>query len=362
VPEGEQFPELVSWLEKGLTRLEIEAIKARGVSQLLEHLHSALEESAPPDLEEVAARTQAAWLKPLREEARATADVLLNTLDPYQREVEHHFALEGQRRFRGLMAGYLHLVRRVQYVGSNLREHLPFAPKGGKGEDRPAAWDLSLFTRAGSEVAANRQLDARNKALVNRLLVEADTQGYPLAVLTGPVESLALLDWRQRYAQALSEILAQVEKNWARPRGARAAVQGVLVWLANWLPPLALLAALVNLLWRFFDPQKVGYQVQLADTLLPLAVVLVVLIILHVLVTLLLPLEWRAIRVEFHDRLEDRLRHDLEGVYAAVPGDVAEALREERRAVEKLAADVREVAAWLERREQSASIAGLYGD
>jgi hypothetical protein len=45
-----------------------------------------------------------------------------------------------------------------------------------------------------------------------------------------------------------------------------------------------------------------------------------------------------------------------------VPGDVAEALREERRAVEKLAADVREVAAWLERREQSASIAGLYGD
>src|SRR5262245_27597898 len=35
VPEGEQFWELTHWLELGLNRLEIEAIKARGVSQLL---------------------------------------------------------------------------------------------------------------------------------------------------------------------------------------------------------------------------------------------------------------------------------------------------------------------------------------
>src|SRR5262249_6375620 len=32
LPEGEQFQDLVRWLEMGLTRLEIEAIKARGVS------------------------------------------------------------------------------------------------------------------------------------------------------------------------------------------------------------------------------------------------------------------------------------------------------------------------------------------
>src|SRR5262249_16738192 len=33
-PEGEQFRELTHWLEMGLSRLEIEAIKSRGVSQL----------------------------------------------------------------------------------------------------------------------------------------------------------------------------------------------------------------------------------------------------------------------------------------------------------------------------------------
>ena len=37
-------------------------------------------------------------------------------------------------------------------------------------------------------------------------------------------------------------------------------------------------------------------------------------------------------------------------------------LAEERQRVEKLIGEVREVAAWLEKREQHASIAGLYGN
>src|SRR5262245_15461208 len=198
LPEGEQFPELVNWLEAGLTRLEVEAIKARGVSQLLAHLQESLGEAAPPDLTEAAERTRAAWAKPLAEEAVTTAEVLLNTLEPYQKEIEHHFALEGQRRFRGLMAGYLHLVTRARYVGRNLRERIPFVHRTGAAVEKPVAWDLAVFTRACSDAAAAKQLDARNKAFANRLLVEADAQGYPLKVLSEPVEALALLDWRQR--------------------------------------------------------------------------------------------------------------------------------------------------------------------
>src|SRR5262249_5555411 len=50
LPEGEQFQDLVRWLEMGLTRLEVEAIKARGVSQMLHHLERALAAACPPDL------------------------------------------------------------------------------------------------------------------------------------------------------------------------------------------------------------------------------------------------------------------------------------------------------------------------
>src|SRR5206468_7389573 len=83
-PAGEQFQELANWLEAGLTRLEIEAIKARGVSQLLHQLQEAVDAARPPDLTEAARKTQAAWSTTLREEARANADILLATLDHYQ--------------------------------------------------------------------------------------------------------------------------------------------------------------------------------------------------------------------------------------------------------------------------------------
>ena len=69
IPEGEQFPELVDWLEDGLTRLEIEAIKARGVEQLLDDMASTLDVARPPDVSEQAAATRPVWESELNQEA-----------------------------------------------------------------------------------------------------------------------------------------------------------------------------------------------------------------------------------------------------------------------------------------------------
>ncbi|HWG44255.1 MAG TPA: GTPase [Gemmataceae bacterium] len=361
LPEGEQYSELVNWLEMGLTRLEIEAIKARGVSQLLQHMQDGLTMASPPDLSEIAERTRAAWVRPLTEEAAATSEVLLNTLEPYQREIEHHFALEEQRRFHGIMAWYLHLFTRAKYVGSTLRDRLPFGTRSRNTVETPATWDLSSFTKACSDVAGNRHLDARGKAFSNRLLVEADHQSFPLEVLSEPMEARSALDWRQRYAGILNEVLQQVEQEWSKPTGTRRLTQAVVVWLGNWVPPITLLAALIVLLWRYFDPSAQNAVLNPTQALMPFIVVLVVLIILHLLITLLLPLRWPAIRGEFHRRMEERIRQELESIYAPIPGDVAEMLHEERRQVEKILAETREVASWLHQREQSASIAGLYG-
>jgi hypothetical protein len=368
-PEGEQFPELVEWLEAGLTRLEIEAIKARGVSQLLEHLTAALGEGMAPDLSEAAARTRAAWTKPLTEEATATCDVLLATLEPYQREIEHHFALAGQRRFRGIMSWYLGVVNRWRYAGSSLRDHLPFVPRVRRPSASvapPPTWDLSLFTRACSDAAASRQLDARGRALANRLLVEADVSGFPVSLLTGPVEQAAAVDWRARYAHAVSEALGQVEERWHSPTGPRRVVQGVLVLLADWLPPLALLGGLVIFLWphvrQLWDNSAAAPGFTFFGALLPLAILLAVLVILHVLIALLLPMRWSAIRGEFQKELGQRLQEGLEGSYAPLPEGLAATLLEERRRTEQLIEQVGEVAGWLKKGEESAKIAGLYGD
>jgi hypothetical protein len=362
LPEGEQFPELIQWLEQGLSRLEIEAIKARGVSQMLTQMHQTLESIKPPDLAEVAERTRAAWLKPLAEESEALTEVLLNTLEPYQREIELHFALEGQRRFRGLMGGYLSLVTRLKYAGSSVRDRFSQLPRRGRGPNRNAPpWDLSLFTQACSEAAANRQIDARGKALANRLLVEADNQGFPVDLLNQPVEEVSQLDWRSRHARALSDVLQQVEQQWTKPGGGKRLLHAVIGLLADWVPVIALLAALFNLLWRVFDPNDTKQAITWVHVLLPLIVLLVVLVILHMLIAYLMPMRWTQIRGEFEKLLHDRLQKDLEEAFVPVPAEVVQVLQGERIQVEKLAKETHEVASWLQQREQASSVAGLYG-
>jgi hypothetical protein len=105
-----------------------------------------------------------------------------------------------------------------------------------------------------------------------------------------------------------------------------------------------------------------GYKTELFDVLLPAVVLLAVLVLLHVLITLVLPLRWPAIRGQFRGQLEERLRADLVAGFAAIPGEVSAALLQERQQVERLRDEVREVADWLDQRQQAASIAGLYGD
>ncbi len=138
-------------------------------------------------------------------------------------------------------------------------------------------------------------------------------------------------------------------------------VQGVLVFLADWLPLTAFFASVGVLLWRYFDPYDRKYDVPLSHVFLPGVVLLGVLVMLHLLITLLLPMRWPAIRDEFKRRLGERLQTELETTYGAVPGEVAAALEEERKNVEKIVAETEEVASWLQEREQAASITGLYG-
>ncbi|HZT81399.1 MAG TPA: hypothetical protein VFA26_14310, partial [Gemmataceae bacterium] len=336
--------------------------KARGVGQLLHQLETELETASPPDLAEVAGRTRSVWEKTLGEEAQAAADVLLATLEPFQREIEHHFALEGQRRFRGPMAVYLKLFTRAKYATNSLRDRIPFLPRPASDEPKaPTTWDLSAFTSACSAAAFSRHLDARGRALSNRLLLDADQQGYPLDLLAGPTEAAGKIDWRQRYSAILVEVLDQVEKEWAKPVGVRRWVQATILFLADWLPAVALLAACTRVLWLYFMREPSDPKLELIDFLLPAIVVLVVLVILHVLIALLLPLRWATIRGEFQRRLRARLQTELLNVYAPVPGDVAEVMRNERQQVEHLRNEARQVTAWLNQREQAASINSLYG-
>ena len=354
--EGEQFPDLVRWLETGLTRMEVEAIKARGVGQLLKHLEEAFESICPPDLTEAAERVRVSWSRLLGDEAEADAAVLLNTLDPYQKEIEHHFASERQKHFSNLMSWYLHAFNKLRYTGSALRDQLPFASRSASVQ-APQDWDLARFTEACSAAASEQHLHSRLKAMTNRLLVEADTLGIPLGLLSEPTEALTRLDWRGRYAQAMIEVITTVERSWSQPTGARRWLQKSIILLADWVPGLACITMGTVLLWEYY----VGRRFEWLDLLLPLAVMFFVLVMLHVMIALLLPLRWNTIRSQFHEQLQKRLRAELEQDFHQILTDVAQEVLAERRQNENFLNEIGEVSTWLAAREQAASIVNMYG-
>jgi hypothetical protein len=358
--EGEQFLDLLRWLELGLSRLEIEAIKARGVGQLLHELERATAALRPAELDEEARRTTAAWQKLFQEEARASARMMVSTIEPYQREIEHHFAQERQRQFSGVMGFYLRWFNRFRYAGSGLRDRFSLLPKLSLPAERPKEFDIDAFTQLCSKTALDQNIDSRQRALANRLLVEANTQGIPVQLLQEPTESLSRTNWKTRHAEALVDVLGQVQRSWTEPTGLRRLSHKTLVFLADWLPLLAVGGIGTLLLWQYtmsVPPRPFSF----GDLLMPLVVIVLVILILHALIAILLPLSWASIRANFETKLRDHLAQDMERSYGALPTTLVEDLAAERRAVEQFLAEIREVATWLTGREQAASVMNLYG-
>jgi hypothetical protein len=359
LPEGEQFKSLANWLEMGLTRLEIEAIKARGVSQLLSQTGDELQNAAPPELDAVAEQTRRVWEKIIEEKAEADTDILLGTLDPHQSEIELQFSMQGQRRFWGLMRGYLKLFTTAKTASSSLRDRFKIIPRGTKKEDAAVStWDVSTFTKQCLDEAGERFLDQRLKDFTSRLQTTAVEQKFPIQLLTRPCDDAAKMDWRKRYESALTDALREAEQVWTNPQGARRWLQLGLVGLANILPNVVLLAAYLMVFWQYFVNER---QPQLFDIVFPLILTLLSLVLMQVLVTLLLPMRWGAIRSEFRRQLERRLEAQLKETYLPIPGDIAVALARERKQIEELRGEVVQVSHWLEERQQAANIKGMYG-
>jgi energy-coupling factor transporter ATP-binding protein EcfA2 len=359
LPPGEQFSELVDWLEAGLTRLEIEAVKARGVGQLIQQTSTALEGVKPPDLSTQAARVRTAWGDILSTEAETQADVLIGTLEPYQQEVEHHFSVRGQQNYWGLTAGWLRLTTKLKYFGSSMRDKLPMLPKGAAKVDTPDDWNLTEFVQNCSRSAGDRVLTQRLGALGNKLLVEADQKGFPVNLLTEPTnEANRNGEWNARFARSLSESLTEVEAEVTKPVGWRKWVRGGLTFLANALPPVVMLGSIGIVLYQVFVELQTPSWPML---LLPLYATLVVLILMQMMVALVLPVRWASIRGQFQERLKQKLTTELGETFLVLPDETATAVRAEKKQAEALLTETKQIADWLQTKEQASRVSGLYG-
>lgn len=360
VPD-EQFLELTQWIESGLNRLEVEAIKARGVGQLLDQLDTAMTAVCPPDLSSQVKLLAPSWSALIDGEADEAAGLLLTSLDPYQHDIERHFAEQRRSLFTGFMAWYLGVVHKVRTmaVGGSWKSKIPFVPAMPTLTSTPktADFNLAAFLGSCSIEASERHLHARHKAFANRLLLDADARGYPLRLLSGAVETAALRDWNTRHAQAMLESLTDVERTWAEPPGAKKWIQRALVMLGNTLPSFMLLAMTAILLWQYLYDKRPFTG---GDIFLPLAVPLLTMIILHILIAVLIPMRWPTLRSHFHRRLQGRLETEFASAYSPLPAQVANDLNADRERVLLYLNDVREIASWLQSREHAANVNQLF--
>jgi sensor domain CHASE-containing protein len=112
------------------------------------------------------------------------------------------------------------------------------------------------------------------------------------------------------------------------------------------------------LVWQY---TMEGRRFEWLDLVLPLAVVFFVLVVLQVLIALVLPLRWPAIRAQFHEHLQSRLRAELEQYFNQIPTDINQEVLAERRQIEAFVKEIHEVTSWLVEREEAASVMKLYG-
>ena len=357
LPPGEQFRELVAWLEGGLTRLEIDAVKARGVDQLLVQSAQALQHVVPPDFTAPIRKVDAAWDRVLKDEAEAQTEVLVGALEPFQHEVEQYFSTKGHQRFRGLMAGYLRITTKLRYVGSALRDRFSL---GGslRGDGKTDGWDLQAAVHTAARAAGERVLAQRMTALTNRLLVETEQNGLPILLVNDPVMRTAKLDWDDRITRTVVDALSQMEAEVTKPTGRRKIVREVVGFLGNFLPEAVLIGSIALLLYRFFVQ---GLTPEFFHVLLPIYVTLGICIVLHVLILTALPVRWSAIRGDFARRLDAALNKDFRSAYQPILSETNAATTQERRDIERLLDETKAVTTWLNEREQASQVSELYG-
>lgn len=366
LPPQEQFLELRRWIEWGLTRREIEAIKARGIEQLLDALTQSLQSLMPADLQPLLPRLRHAWENLLAEQAQQQSASLLRLLDPYQADIEHYFHERDQQRFRGLMAAYLRATVWLRHSGSRLRHPLrsawPLFTASSRREDSNALPPTSLpqlLPWEGIGPRADSPLSSRGQDLAHRLLLAAQPLGLPAALLQPYLDQTRSSgEGEHRLRQAITQALHDVEWEFLEAPGPRRLLRRLLILVANYAPELAFLATAAILLWQFIVQQQVPGFFALSLVLL---IPLLVLVTLHLLLHLLLPLHWEVLRQRLQHHLQKHLYQELGEQYLPWLDAIARQVREERQQLQELLAELRRIRDWITDHATHGEIAALYG-
>lgn len=352
LPEGEQFLALRTWLEQGLTKREMEAIRTQGVGQLLQQLQILLKTVQPPDVKEAARKTDAFWKNTISSELITQKDVILANIAPHQKTLERRFANHLSHPFKGYMGMYASLLdfgRQGMWTSK-----LPQVKTAGE----PVVSDLTGFARSCAQECYRQSLTARNAALVDRLVAHADDAGLPTHRLEGDLQAQLSSITEATYADALSKALSSAEHSLAGPQSWRQRMASAWTWLGYLLPVAVFLIVLI---WQLYAKFAGTSFVSITDlVLLPPLAALLVMTVLYILYRSMVPVTWSKLSSLCRDKLGDELAERFTLATKALPQQQATILEDERAQVTGMLAKVEQAQGLIAEQEKTSHVAILY--
>jgi len=356
LPDGEQFPALQSWLHQGLTKREIEAIRTKGIGQLLHQLQTLLQAVQPPDVQSAAKKTESIWNTTIQSEINTQIDTLLASVAPHQKTLERRFANSLSHPFRGIMGTYARLLDfgRQGWLSSKLPQLNAAIPV----ENDPQAGDLAGFARSCTREAHQRRLAARTEALADRLVANADDAGLPTYRLTDDIKAQLKSITEATYADTLSRALTYAEQSLAGPTSWRQRFAKLWVGL-GYIGPIGVL--ILVLIWQLYAKFANTMFVSITDLLLlpPLASLLAM-TLLYVIYRSTVPVTWSKLAPACRQQLATELQTRFKTALEALPQQQATLLADERQIITQLLERTAECSRWIQQHEELSQVAILY--
>jgi hypothetical protein len=355
LPDGEQFLALMAWLEQGLTKREIEAIRNKGIAQLLEQLKPTLQEIQPPDVQDAAAKTWDAWRQTLRDEVRVQTDLLLACLAPHQKTIERRFSASIGHPFRGAMGLYARLL--------DFGRHGFFTPKlpqlASPGEGVQAVLDdVGGFGRVCARDTFQRSLQARFHALNDRLVARADDAGLPVNGLGSDINNQLSQLTEETFASQLSVALLTAEQSLAGTSSWRKRSLSMWTWLGHTIP---LGTLILVFFWQLYAKVFTDASVSAMDLiLLPPIAALLAMTLLYVIYRFTVPVTWSRLTPITAKEIRHSLKSALIQLLEPLPQQQARLLAAERQHIQEFLDQSQAIKRLLQTQEQLGQLAVLY--
>lgn len=353
IPEGEQFPALQSWLQQGLTRREIEAIRTKGIGQLLQQMQTLLQAVQPPDVQSAAKKTEAAWAGTVQSEINTQIELLLTSVAPHQKTLERRFANHLSHPFHGIMGSYARLLDfgRQGFFTSKL-------PQLSTASSEQPAGDLAGFARSCTHDAYHRSLAARTEALADRLVANADDAGLPTYRLSDDIKAQLKAVTEATYVDALSHALAHAEQSLTGPNSWRQ--RFAKMWnLLGYVIPTAVF--FLVLAWQLYAKFAGTMFVSITDlVLLPPLAALLGMTFLYVIYRSTVPVTWGKLAPVCRQQLAAELHTRFQTTLQALPRQQATLLADERRIILQLLDKTGHCAGLISQHAEVSQVAILY--